>query len=141
MSDQTIAAMTTQGTRVDDLSISASDRTVLRRLATKVAEFAARPVEQHKRELWYSHNMLQSTRPVIFCDPENGWTEIITPGLLVCEGSLARDWEMILRKEVFWAEQMRDDRVVQPCFDVRHVYSESDWGMHETKIGGEHGGS
>jgi hypothetical protein len=31
--------------------------------------------------------------------------------------------------------------VVQPCFDVRHVYSESDWGMHETKIGGEHGGS
>ena len=141
MSDQTIAGLVRQGTRAEDLVISDEDRGVLRRLATKVAELAARPIEQQKRELWVSHNMLEPTRPVIFCDPENGWNEVITPGLLSCEGQLARDWEMILRKEVFWGEQMRDDRVIQPCFDIRHVYDESDWGMHEVKTGGEHGGS
>jgi hypothetical protein len=85
--------------------------------------------------------MLEPTRPVIFCDPENGWNEIVTPGLLACEGNLAREWEMVLRKDVFWGEQMRDDRVVLSTFDVRHVYEETDWGMHETKIGGEQGGS
>ncbi len=36
---------------------------------------------------------------------------------------------------------MRDDRVVQPFFDLPHVAVESDWGMHETKVGGSDGGS
>jgi hypothetical protein len=138
---QTVAALSTHSTQAEDLTVSPQDRAVLRSLAGKVAELAARPVEQQKRDLWYRHNMLEPTRPVIFCDPENGWNEIITPGLLACEGTLAREWEMTLRKEVFWSEQMRDDRVVQPYFDVRHVYTESDWGMHEVKIGGGHGGA
>ena len=138
---QTVSELTRKQTSVEALYVSANERLVLRRLAERVAELAARPLEDQKRELWYRHNMVQPTRPVIFCDPENGWNEIVTPGLLTCEGPLARDWEMTLRKEVFWGEQMRDDRVVQPFFDVRHVYTESDWGMHETRIGGEHGGS
>jgi hypothetical protein len=138
---QTVSEMTREETRIEDLYVSASERLVLRRLAERVAELAARPIEAQKRELWTRHNMLQPTRPVIFCDPENGWNEVITPGLLTCDGRLAREWEMMLRKEVFWGEQMRDDRVVQPFFDVRHVYIESDWGMHETRIGGEHGGA
>ncbi len=50
---------------------------VLRRLAGRVAELAARPGEEEKRRLWYRHNALEATRPLIFCDPENGWNEII----------------------------------------------------------------
>jgi hypothetical protein len=138
---QTVAAIATSGTAAGDLNISAEDRALLRRLAARVAEIAARPVEQQKRELWYRHNSLEATRPVVFCDPENGWNEIITPELLACEGALAREWEMALCKEIFWGNDMRDDRVVLPCFSVRHVYAESDWGMHETKIGGAHGGA
>ena len=76
-----------------------------------------------------------------FCDPENGWNEIILPDSLECEGDLARQWEMTLRKEIFWATEMKDDRVTGSRFEVPHVYTESDWGMHETRIGGEHGGS
>ncbi|HEY3288921.1 MAG TPA: hypothetical protein VGK87_02220, partial [Anaerolineae bacterium] len=138
---QTVSELTRQETHIEDLYVSASERQVLQRLAERVAELAARPLETQKRDLWTSHNMLRPTRPVVFCDPENGWNEIISPGLLTCEGRLARDWEMTLRKEIFWGEQMRDDRVVQPFFDGRHVYPESDWGMHETKVGGEHGGA
>jgi hypothetical protein len=141
MTDQSVSKQSTSGTRADDLAISDYDRGVLRRVAAHVAELAARPLEEQKRALWTQHNMLQPTRPVVFCDPENGWNEIITPGLLACEGPLARDWEMRLRKEVFWAEQMRDDRVIQPTFDVPHVYSETDWGMHEIRVGGDHGGA
>jgi len=117
------------------------DRLILRELAKQVAELAARPVEKEKRELWYRHNALESTRPLVFCDPENGWNEILTPDTLRCEGGLARAWEWYLRREVFWGAHMRDDKVIEAVFNVGHVYTETDWGLRETRIGGEGGGS
>ena len=123
------------------LTIGTKDREILRQLAGRVAELAARPIEREKRDLWYRHNALEPTRPLIFCDPENGWNEIILPAQIECRGDLARDWEMRLRKEIFWGAEMCDDRVVEPYFDVPHVYVESDWGMCETLIGGGDGGS
>lgn len=141
MAGQTQATLSSHGSPQGHLSIDAHDRAVLSDLAAQVAELSARAVEAEKRELWYQHNALKPTRPMVYCDPENGWNEIITSGDLECVGELARQWEMTLRKEIFWATQIRDDRVIQPYFDVAHVYTESDWGMHETKIGGEDGGS
>jgi len=126
---------------MNDPTNSTQDRQVLRRLAAQVAELAARPVEQQKRALWYRHNALEPTRPLIFCDPENSWDEIIPPAQLECEGELARGWEVTLRKEIFWGAHMGDDRVIEPYFNVPHVYIESDWGMHETRTGGQDGGS
>lgn len=121
--------------------ISPADRDVLRRLASCVAAYAAKGVEQDKRELWYRHNALEEMRPVIFCDPENGWNEIILPGALECRGDLARGWEFGLRKEIFWAENIKDDRVIPDVFDVGYVYQESDWGLHQVSHGGGNGGS
>lgn len=135
------AVLSTQGTRADDLIITQDDCNILRRLAANVAELAARPIEQEKRDLWYKHNALEATRPLIFCDPEVGWQEIITPDQMECKGKLARDWEFRLRKEVFWGSEMEDDRMIVDDFDVPHVYQESDWGMHEIQIGGQDGGS
>jgi len=141
MFDQTQATLSTQGGMAADLTISAKDRETLRWLGSQVAQLAARPIEQEKRDLWYRLNALEPTRPLVFCDPENGWNEIITLDQPKCEGELTRRWEMTLRKEIFWGTEMLDDRVIEPCFDVSHAYVESDWGMHETKIGGEEGGS
>lgn len=141
MTDQSAATLSVAGSAALDLSISPADRAVLRRLAAEVAELAARPLETEKRELWYQHNGLAPTRPLVFCDPENGWNEIIRQVDLECSGELARAWEMRLRKEVFWGAEMRDDRVVDGIFVVPYVFEESDWGLHETKHGGEDGGS
>jgi hypothetical protein len=141
MSDQTVAGLNTRGTSADILALSQRDGAILRELASRVAELAARPIEEEKRQLWYRHNALEQTRPLIFCDPENGWNEIILQENLDCEGELARQWEMTLRKEIFWASEMKDDRVTASWFDIPHVYTASDWGMHETRIGGENGGA
>jgi len=122
-------------------SLNQRDRLILRELAQQVAELAERPVEKEKRELWYRHNALEPTRPLVFCDPENGWNEILTPDTLRCEGGLARAWEWYLRREVFWGAHMRDDKVIEAVFNVGHVYTETDWGLRETRIGGEGGGS
>jgi hypothetical protein len=134
-------SLSTHGEVTADLAISPKDREVLRRLATQVAELAARPIEQEKRDLWYRHNALQPTRPLVFCDPENGWNEIVTADQLECKGERARRWEMVLRKEIFWGAEMCDDRVTMPHFAISHVYTESDWGVHETRTGGQDGGS
>lgn len=141
MFDHSAVALSTQTESMNDFLISKRDRDILRRLATTVAQLANQPEEEDKRKLWYTHNNLGKTRPLIFCDPENGWNEIITEDQIECEGELAVKWEVLLRKEIFWGEMMGDDRVIEPYFNVPYVSDESDWGMHENKIGGHGGGS
>ena len=68
--------------KIPPLEVSPADRQVLRRLAGEVAALAARTVEVEKRRLWTDHNALRPTRPLIFCDPENSWHEIIPPDSL-----------------------------------------------------------
>jgi len=139
--DQSRLGSTLAGADRDDLRLGPADRAVLRRLAGQVAELAARPCEADKRELWYQHNDLKPTRPVIFCDPENGWLEIIPPSSLQCRHAIARVWEMTLRKEIFWGVQMGDDYVIEPFFNIPAVYTGLDWGLKEQRIGGEMGGT
>ena len=141
MADQTRAALSTDTGAVESFYVDPADREVLRSLAGRVAELAARDLEEEKRALWYRLNALEPTRPVVFCDPENGWNEIILPDHLACTGALARGWEMRLRKEIFWGESMCDDRVVESRFTVPYVYAESDWGVRPVRIGGGDGGS
>ena len=61
-----------------DIKVSPKDKRILQALAYRQQEISERQIEQEKRDLWYRHNSLELTRPVIFCDPENGWHEIIT---------------------------------------------------------------
>ncbi len=120
--------------------ISSKDKQVLRDLASKISEFASRDIEEEKRSLWLAHNKLEKTRPLIFCDPENGWSEIISDDM-VCESDLARSWEWRLRKEIYWAEYICDDKVISPFFDTGHAHYDGDWGIKQRKYGGENGGA
>lgn len=118
------------------------EKQVLKELALRVAELAARPSEAEKRDLWRRHNGLEATRPLIFCDPENGWREIITEKELLCENELAREWEYGLRREIFWGERMLDDRVVEPYFNVAYKSTGgNDWGLEVLFTGGKDGGA
>ncbi|MGI9860576.1 hypothetical protein SDD30_04195 [Moorella naiadis] len=133
--DQACVLESTKTGNLINLEVSRNDKKVLRDLAKKVAELAARPVEDEKRELWYKLNSLEETRPVIFCDPELGWNEIIKDSDLKCEGDLALIWENKLRKEIFWGESMGDDRVTDIYFDVPHIAKSTGWGMDKKVIG------
>ena len=140
--DQTAAGKIITGFTPADLVMSPKDKQVLRRLAERVAGIAASTRMKEVRELWKRINTLQKTRPVVFCDPENGWNEIITEAQMECRGRLARRWEMDLRKEIFWGEEMGDDKPVEPFFDVPYTVSPDDWGVaavyHKTEACGSY---
>jgi hypothetical protein len=127
--DQTAAGKIQTGFRREDVFLVPQDRHVLGILSERVAEIAASDRMAEVRRLWTAHNALRRVRPLVFCDPENGWNEIITETQMECRGKLARRWEMDLRKEIFWAEAMRDDKPVEPFFDVPYTVSPDDWGL------------
>jgi hypothetical protein len=124
-----------------EVFVSPSDADVLRGLARRLAELASRPQEEAKRELWRAHNALQTKQPLILADPENGWNEIITLDQLRCGGSLARRWEMVLRKELYWGETLKDDKPLEALFEIGPTAIDSEWGMEETYHGGIDGQS
>ncbi len=114
---------------------------ILKDLAFELKEIASRPCQKKKADFWLAHNDLQPVRPMVFCDPENGWSEIITQDMILCTTELGKEWEMMLRKEICWGNNMKDDKVIEAVFDVPYVAKESNWGMNEKRIGGDDGGS
>jgi hypothetical protein len=139
--EQTAAGLSnTQGIG-GNINLTNKEIEILRSLAGRVAEIASRPSEFEKRKLWTLHNDLKETRPLIFCDPENGWNEIVRQREILCTNPLARVWEMSLRKEIFWGVSMLDDRVIEPFFNVPYHYHDNGYGLAEKVIGGLNGGS
>jgi hypothetical protein len=141
MAEHTAFGIATTSKRFTDYHISLKERELLRILAEELAELASRPEEAERRQLWYDHNALKPTRPLILCDPENGWNEILPEKNLKSRNEIARAWELALRKEIFWAAEMGDDRVCEPVFNIPYVYNESNWGFDELKTGVSEGGS
>ena len=132
---------TTSAGRRGESEIRSEDRTILREVAEKIAKLADRPREREKKELWYKHNALENERPLILADPENGWNDIIRYEDILCKGEMAKRWEVILRKELFWANEIRDDRPVEKTFYIGYTYEDTGWGINSPFAGGTGGGA
>lgn len=68
----------TTGLTPEDLRFSQKEKDTLTVLAERVANIAGSNRMTEILKLWTDHNMLEKTRPVVFCDPENGRNEILT---------------------------------------------------------------
>ena len=127
--DHTALGMIVTGFKRDEMVMSPADAAILRGLAEQVAAIAASQRQAELRRRWTRHNQLAAGRPLVFCDPENGWNEIITLDQVKCQGTLARRWEVNLRKEIFWGQAMGDDKPVDPVFAVPYTAASDDWGL------------
>ncbi len=125
-----------------EVSVSDADKKILCSLADRIANLASLDIQKSKIKLWKDHNALRTKQPVIFCDPENGWNDIVTADMLKCSGSLARRWEVVLIKELFWGEELKDDKPIESIFDIGYTYTENDWAGEDSLVkGGKGGGS
>lgn len=115
--------------------VSPAEKELLRSLAQQVKQLSLESSQDEKRQLWTKHNSLEQTRPLIFCDPETAWYELIPASSLECVSPMARVWEFRLKKELYWVQRIKDDRVVTGEFTVQYVYGLSDRGLRSTIIG------
>jgi hypothetical protein len=112
-----------------------ADRQILRDLAKEVADVAALPIQEERRELWRRHNDLQPGRPLILIFPEGSWQELLPDASLRCAGGReVRHWEWMLRSRLYGHEHFADDTVIEKTWDVGRVVRNSGWGLAKKTV-------
>jgi len=117
---------------------TAKEKEVLRTLAEQVAEIAELPVQDERRSIWYKHNALERTRPIVLCYPELAWEDLVPDSDLLCEDETLRVFERELRQRISTHERLCDDKVITKEFRVPFVYSHTNWGLEEKWINSDH---
>jgi hypothetical protein len=115
-----------------------SELSIVRDLAERYAEQAARPIQDRRRTLWRDHNSKVRTRPLIYMRAF-AWSEL-PDATCVCEDPFLRSLETQLRKLLFWAS-LEDDSVFEPWFPVsaaKILPGEGAWGVPIRWIGRGH---
>ncbi|MCL2664370.1 MAG: hypothetical protein FWE82_02030 [Defluviitaleaceae bacterium] len=120
-----------------------NDIKILRDLAKRVAEIAAKPSEKKKAMLWTAHNDLKTDIPLVMFDPDwSAWQELVPWESCSCETNEARSWELDFRKTIWRNEVLKDDKVADNFFYVPYDYSMTGWGIDPKKnFSGTKGGA
>lgn len=112
--------------------ISQHDRSILRRLAEKIAEIAALPIHQEKAELWRRLNDLEKTRPLVWIN-EVPWHEMNVNDELTLrtEDEFCRQIETELRRTIYQWQHLPGDMIVEPKFYSPLVIQDTGFGIRE----------
>jgi len=98
---------------------SRTDIDTLRELASRVAEIAALPAQEEKRQLWRQLNALKPERPMVMID-QVCWNEMGRDGELAlqCEDRECRGYKGYLRRTLYQWDAFPVDMVVEPFVRV-----------------------
>lgn len=109
---------------------SKEDIAILRELARKVADLAADPINDVKRELWKTHTALKPSRPPLFLSPEGSWEEIL-PSMVRCETPEGKWLERELLMRIVRGDLLKDDTPIVNRIDIPicSVPANLDWGL------------
>ncbi len=108
----------------------ARDLEVLRKLATRVAEISALPVQEEKRQLWRALNALEPVRPMVMVD-QVCWNEIDANGemALRCEDTECQGYEIVMRRILYQWDHFCVDMVVEPFLRVPKATRNTGFGV------------
>ena len=105
-----------------DFELSSSDRSYLRELAKKQAEYAALPVMAERKQMWYDLNDgVPGARPPVVIETWTFDRDFMPEGTLRCESQLARGIESVLLHNIRNHEFLDDDKVIPDTFDIGWV--------------------
>ena len=121
--------------RSDPGVLSRGERDILRGLASRVAEIAADPKQDRKRELWYRHNALEKVRPLVLVFAEDAWFEILPEeNALQVRDPFWRQWEWYLRHLLYRDANLDDDFVIEPDLYVTLDIAVGGWGIGASAV-------
>jgi hypothetical protein len=115
------------------MPLESTDRTLVRDLAQRVLERAHDPLNAERRAAWLDVHSGVPRRPMILAE----WGGVRDPRppfapALVCTDPLARGLEAGLRQQLWVFEELRDDHVIEPFFNVNWAVSTSGYGAEKT---------
>jgi hypothetical protein len=90
---------------------------IVRELAKKYAEIAAKPIQEERRGLWRAHNSFARTRPPIYVRWLAAWPEA-AESRLECEDPFWQGHERFLRQMIF-QDTIGDDYIIEPWITQR----------------------
>ncbi|MFB3894950.1 MAG: hypothetical protein ACE14V_01465 [bacterium] len=112
------------------MMISQPDINILRDLARRLAEIGNRSEQKEKAAMWTRHNRLERVRPmVLFHMEEFCWQEVLPEESLATTDTFSRDYEKQLRRRLYQAEYLKDDRVVEPIIEYPTVIHDTGFGV------------
>ncbi len=102
------------------MTISQSDKKILRELAKRTAEIAALPQQEERIREWKQLNSLNASRPMVMID-QIPWHEMNVDDELTLKTKdpFLRGIEQSLRRTLYKWNHMRVDMVVDPWIDIR----------------------
>lgn len=106
------------------------DIAIIRELGKQIAEIAALPIQEEKRELWRKLNGLKPERPMVMID-QVCWNEMnINDELtLQCEDNECRKYERQMRMKLFQWKHFPVDMVMEPVIKVNRAVKDSGFGI------------
>ena len=120
------------------MNLTKQDRAVLRALAIQYKELSENPRWLEKRRLWEKHNALKGERPMFLCDqlPWNELDPLSTNEHALVGDPYLKGIEIWLRREIWKAENLNTDMVLDPYIKVRRPYKNSGFGLesHVTRL-------
>ena len=124
------------------MRVPKADSQIVRELARRVADIAARPEHEALRREWIRHNRLEQGRPMIRVSPEGSWCELIPEASLECSSDTGRQYERDLRQRIYRWEQLKDDVLIAPTVFALPAVRNTGWGIVPQRVGsGEERGS
>jgi hypothetical protein len=111
------------------MMINKNDISVLRELAGKYAEIAAKDIQDERRALWRRHNSMERVRPPVLI--AGGYDAVILQPMLICEDEFYRSHERFLRGKIL-QDAFCDDTIIEPWITQSAVHvipQEGPWGI------------
>ncbi|MFC1960342.1 hypothetical protein ACFLYO_06500 [Chloroflexota bacterium] len=110
--------------------LNQKDIDIMRKLASQVAEIAALPVQETKRDLWRKLNALEPERPMVMID-QVCWHEMNTDDelTLTCADDDCRVYEQEFRRMLYQWNHFPVDMVVEPFVRVPLAVQNSKFGI------------
>ena len=111
-------------------NISMRDQTIIRNLASQLAEIAALPVQEETRRLWRKLNGLKPERPMVTID-QVCWNEMAVGDELTlqCENDFCRGLELQMRQTLYQWRHFPVDMVVEPFIRIGKAIHNSGFGI------------
>ncbi len=116
------------------------DRARLRSLAARFREIADLPEREETRRLWKAVNSLRGERPMVFIEHEGVRGELGIEASLRCAEDWAREVESDLVHAIWHYENTRDDRVLEPYYNVKWAVTVSSYGVEPVYEHGDNEG-